>query len=399
VFVIREPTRAQVLQQRLIAIELREGSRMVDRLALIAELDALGATRELGFRSMTHWLTAECRIEPRTARDYVRVAHRLKEWPRVRDALGEGRISYSQCRALTRASLEEDEAELLKVAMSSTVVALERHVRALRTAPSADLQTAERADERRSFHSVWDEDGSLKYWGSLGPVDGAALKEIVDAGATRIHAPQDDCGSRVRRPSLSARRADALAEIARSGCPRVTVMLHADLASLAAAAGEQGGSILHLRDGPAIPPELARRLTCDAMVTVAGLNHGRTQRVVSPAQRRALEERDGRVCWMPGCDCTHELDAHHIRHWSQGGRTDLDELILLCPYHHRLLHEGGWYLTREGNRISVRNPAGQAVLERQRPRRVGTRRKRPRQRDRTARPGNGTPRDVRAHDT
>lgn len=342
---------------------------MAERLAMVAELDELGAAQELGFRSTAHWLAVECRLESRTARDYVRIGHRLQAWPHVRQALAEGRLTYSQCRALARASVEEDEHELLEIALKSTVVSLERHLMILRSAPSADPDIAERVHERRTVQWAWQKDGTVNLWGRLDPVDGAALIEAIDIGATRIHSGRDG-----PRPALGARRADALAEIAHSGCPKTTLMLHADLKSLA---DEPGGEILHLRDGPSIPADLARRLTCDAMVSVHGLNHGRTRRVVSAAQRRALEARDGRKCWMPGCDHTPDLDAHHILHWTHGGTSDLDNLVLLCPFHHRLLHEGGWHMTIRQGRVLVINPAGEIVHE-QRARTRTARGRRPR---------------------
>ncbi|MEA2167361.1 MAG: hypothetical protein QOF76_661 [Solirubrobacteraceae bacterium] len=331
---------------------------MVERMRLIAEFDRLGAAQELGFRSTQHWLTVECRIDPRTSRDYVQVAKRLEVWARVRQALGGGRLSYSQCRALSRAAIEEDEAALLEVALGCTVVALEAHVRQLRSAASADLATVVAARERRSLRWDWDQDGTLRLWGRLGPVEGAAIIEALETGAANIFSVRD-----LGRVPLGARRADALANMALQGCPRTTLMLHADLAALASASGERRGSILHLQDGPSIPSELARRLTCDAMITLDGLNHGRTQRLVTPALRRALEARDGRKCWMPGCDCTHGLAAHHIRHWTRGGRTDLENLLLLCPYHHRLFHEGSWHMSRRRGRIHIRNTTGKLVHE------------------------------------
>jgi hypothetical protein len=115
---------------------------------------------------------------------------------------------------------------------------------------------------------------------------------------------------------------------------------------------------LFLRDGPAIPSELARRLTCDAMVSL----DGRTTRVVSPAQRRALEARDGRICALPGCNRTHGLQAHHLRHWSRGGRTDLANLALFCHYHHRLFHDDGWTVRRErSGALIIKDPNGREL--------------------------------------
>ncbi|MEZ5567619.1 MAG: HNH endonuclease signature motif containing protein [Halioglobus sp.] len=68
---------------------------------------------------------------------------------------------------------------------------------------------------------------------------------------------------------------------------------------------------------------------------------GRRTRSIPPAIRRALQRRDG-GCRFPGCTARHHVDAHHIRHWADGGETRLDNLLLLCRHHHRLVHEGGY---------------------------------------------------------
>jgi hypothetical protein len=71
-------------------------------LAYVAEFDRRGAARARGFSSTAQWLAFECDMEGRTARDHVRVARRLDELPRVEEAFGLGRLSYSQVRALSR---------------------------------------------------------------------------------------------------------------------------------------------------------------------------------------------------------------------------------------------------------------------------------------------------------
>lgn len=83
----------------------------------------------------------------------------------------------------------------------------------------------------------------------------------------------------------------------------------------------------------------------------AVLNFGRTRRLVSPAQRRALAICDG-CCQYPSCTRGQALEAHHVRHWAAGGRTDLDNLILLCRFHHLAIHEDIAAVTgsRVGNR-------------------------------------------------
>jgi HNH endonuclease len=69
---------------------------------------------------------------------------------------------------------------------------------------------------------------------------------------------------------------------------------------------------------------------------------------VPAALRRALRSRDG-GCAFPGCPNQRWVDAHHIRHWAKGGRTALGNLVLLCRRHHRLVHEGGYRLQRDGD--------------------------------------------------
>ncbi|WP_203566449.1 HNH endonuclease [Aestuariimicrobium ganziense] len=81
------------------------------------------------------------------------------------------------------------------------------------------------------------------------------------------------------------------------------------------------------------------------------LTLGRTVRLATRAQRRALRVRDRNTCQFPGCTTSHHLDAHHLVPWSAGGATDLDNLILLCRRHHTFVHEGGVTITA-GNQPS-----------------------------------------------
>jgi hypothetical protein len=76
---------------------------------------------------------------------------------------------------------------------------------------------------------------------------------------------------------------------------------------------------------------------------------GRSRRTVPPALRRLLEARDDKTCCFPGCERRRHLQAHHRRHWAHGGETSLENLVLLCFHHHRLVHEGGY--TVEHDRV------------------------------------------------
>ena len=122
---------------------------------------------------------------------------------------------------------------------------------------------------------------------------------------------------------------------------RYQVMVHCDAATLAAE-GEPGRSDL---DGIRVSAETSRRMACDAAVVAmvhaedgSVLNVGRRTRTIPPHIRRALEERD-RGCRFPGCGCRF-TEAHHVKHWADGGETSLRNTVLLCRRHHRAVHEG-----------------------------------------------------------
>jgi hypothetical protein len=161
------------------------------------------------------------------------------------------------------------------------------------------------------------------------------------------------------RRTPTQRRADALIEIARlalrsgelpdtgGGRPRLTIVTAPRAVSPSADVlrGEVVGT------GTELTPSALLRLACDADIEVAipgdsgdALDLRRTRREPSPAQRRALVLRD-RGCVFPGCDRPPQwTEAHHLVYWSRGGNTDLDNLVLLCAFHHHLLHEGSWTL-------------------------------------------------------
>ncbi|MGE2738071.1 HNH endonuclease signature motif containing protein, partial [Mycolicibacterium vaccae] len=87
---------------------------------------------------------------------------------------------------------------------------------------------------------------------------------------------------------------------------------------------------------------------------------GRTTRTIGRRLRRALEHRD-RCCVVPGCGATRGLHAHHLTHWEHGGPTDLTNLVLICPYHHRAHHNGTLTLTGPADQLTVTDPDGDPI--------------------------------------
>jgi len=178
-------------------------------------------------------------------------------------------------------------------------------------------------------------------------------EEVKDVSAeTSAPAQANSLVVKVQRPSWGARRADALGRMAESFLQhgaealnpgeRQQIVVHVDLETLR----EGGAGRCELEDGPSLAAETVRRLGCDASVVSIveseqgePLNVGRKTRTIPPGIRRALNARD-RGCRFPGCTNTRYVDAHHVQHWVQGGETKLSNLVNLCKFHHRQVHEG-----------------------------------------------------------
>jgi hypothetical protein len=150
----------------------------------------------------------------------------------------------------------------------------------------------------------------------------------------------------------------------RAGGERYTVLVHLAHDT----AGGLSGDGIALEDGTRVCAETLRRIACDAgLVAIAEgpngqtLDVGRRRRTIPPAIRRALASRD-RGCRFPGCTNRLFVDAHHIDHWLHGGRTALDNLVLLCGQHHRLVHEEAFAIVKQPDgTVGFSDPRGRAV--------------------------------------
>lgn len=123
-------------------------------------------------------------------------------------------------------------------------------------------------------------------------------------------------------------------------------------------------------DGAIFSSDVMERLMCDARLQIVLQDHtgeplgvGRTSRSIPTWLDKQLRVRDPECCF-PGCHSTKFLQAHHVEWWTRGGATDLDNLLRLCPAHHRLFHGGGWRMEPdgEGHRVCIR-PDGKVVRE------------------------------------
>ena len=354
-------------------------------LLLVAELDRREGWREWGCKSCAHWLSYRCGIAPGAAREQIRVARRLAELPSVCEAFGRGELSYSKVRAISRVASEECESELLQLARHATAAQLERLTRAYRGVLETQTERVNEVHRSRYLTWEWDVDGSLCFRGRLAAEDGALLVRSLEAARDdlRVSAetPEADdqdvsaetCRGGVTDPHAPG-NADAIVSIAetalaagsyeRSSGGRYQVVVHIDSEVLTE---DDAEGACELEGGPALAPETARRLACDAaLVNIAERNGrplsvGRKTRSIPPSISRALRSRD-HCCQFPGCTQRRFVDAHHIHHWAHGGKTELSNLMLLCRHHHRLLHEGGYSVKRQaGRRPLFGRPDGRAI--------------------------------------
>ncbi len=327
------------------------GSAQLRMLDTVARCDRAQVWLQDGAGGVAEWLAARLGVSQWAARRWIVAAHALETLPRLRDALGSGSLGQDKVLELCRWATPETEAKLIAWARRVTVAGVRsRADRAL----GADREEVVEADRGRCLRHWWFDDGRrLGLEGWLDASDGAVVARALDRLAGRMPDIVDDDyipgHPSWAEESLDVRRADALvalasAAIARDPDPdRATVVVQAELGALVAG----GGGGCGLENGPVLHPETARRLLCDGRLQTV-VNHGgralgigRVSRTAPGWILRQLRHRD-RGCTFPGCELRWFLHAHHVRHWIEGGLTELDNLVLVCGRHHKLVHEHGW---------------------------------------------------------
>ena len=354
------------LEQSIVKLFASIHAATYQVLVQIREFDERAGWLQWGFENCAQWLHWRCDLSPNAARERVRMAHALKVLPETSSAFESGRLSYSKVRALVRVATPANEASLLDYALAHTAARVEERCRQMRnTLPDATL-AAERAHERRSVRMWRDaERGTMTLTIELPMETGELVCQALDK-AVETEAP---VGPEFESVSWSQSQADAVVSMAKcylsatgdsgkaSAADSYQVVVHVDEASLRGVESRAD-----------LPVESVKRLTCDGslvtMVTGAQgepLNVGRKQRTVPTSLRRALWARD-EGCSFPGCTHRRFVDAHHVRHWCDGGETSLDNTLLLCSSHHRLVHEGRYEIQKDHRgEWFFRRPDGRGV--------------------------------------
>ncbi|HEU0192277.1 MAG TPA: HNH endonuclease signature motif containing protein [Mycobacterium sp.] len=338
--------------------------RIVEIVAEVERDELWGATGARSIPALVAWKTG---VSPGNAHTIATVAHRLSEFPRCAQGMAEGRLSLDQVGVIAKRAAEGSDQHYAAFAACATVTQLRT---AVKLEPRPDPGPT--PEPEPSITKVTDEQFSC--WRiKLGHLDAAKFdaalashRDALIAGWRHDHDNGEDAGpgsDDVPPFPTTVQAFMRLVEMgwdaevaARPHGQHTTVVAHFDVEARAAQ--------LHL--GPLLTEAERRYLTCDATWEVwferAGepIGAGRTTRQISRRLRRALEHRD-RGCVVPGCGATRGLHAHHVRHWEDGGETELANLVLVCPHHHRLHHRGLITITGPAADLTVTDSTGRPL--------------------------------------
>jgi len=411
-------------RSRELAAQIRDRAAQIStllhqQLTDIAEFDRAEAWRGDGAGSMTVWVTDQCGVSASTARQWVRAAKDLAELPDLSDSLASGEMSLDKVAPLAEVATPETEAEIRSAAVHWTVKQARDLAEWHKATEEALKDSAEREFEHRTLRfndarrTMWvgftrDEyalaksalvgrvsaddvrarDGKAN--GAYVPYDqrlydilielfrGAAEGGLGDpgrsdaadgagcaGGADGAGGDGADGAGGAGGDGDGASAGEDMRAQSRSRAMRPRVILHVPLSLLM---GIDSG-VAELEGVGPVAAEVARRLACDARVTLSVegpdgsiLDQGRARRDPTMAQRIEIARRD-KGCRVPGCPYCEFTDVHHMRHWARGGLTNLDNLITLCGRHHNAVHELGWSMRGSANgEVTFVTPTGQAMI-------------------------------------
>lgn len=344
-------------------------ARIVEIVAEVDREELWGAT---GARSVAALVAWKMGASSANARAITAVARRIDEFPRCVGQLREGRLSLDQVSVIASRAGEGSDEHYAQLAQCATVSQLRT---AVSLEPRPDGVDPDGVDPDApvpvpgSITRTSDE--RFACWRIKLPHDQAATFEAAlashrDALITAWKKDRSDDGPAPETAPPLPGTVEAFLSLVEAGWDaeanrrphghRTTVVVHLDV--------EKGAGSLHL--GPLLTDDEHRYLSCDATCQVWFERHGevigagRSTRLISRRLRRALEHRH-RACAVPGCGATRGLHAHHIRHWQDGGLTELGNLVLVCPYHHRLHHRGGISITGSATDLVVTDHSGRRL--------------------------------------
>lgn len=318
------------LEQELISLEAGVGRLRAMQVARLQEIDRRQIPLADGCRSLNEWVSSRLDVTPETAADLSRLARSAH--PAVTESMDSGDITFDRAATLTRLDINPNPDQFTHLDLPG----LKRFVAHHRRMTPIDER---RAAEGRylTIQPNLDESG-WKLWGSLPGYDGRIVEQALMRRADSFPNDPTPMGT-------GQRRADALVSVCqdsidgiesgRSSEPLLSVFVDAELA---APTGGQSG--VAIAAGPRVGPSTIERILCSGSVEVIAAETaqrvGRQTRIIPPRLRRWVLHRDG-GCVVDGCTSRYRLQPHHITPWSEGGRTEPDNLATLCWFHHHVV--------------------------------------------------------------
>jgi len=329
-----------------VEIHGRLNSVMCDLFDLVLELNTDEALLANAMTDAVSWLRFDLGIAPKTARAWVRAARALPDLPEIAAAFRAGSVSLDELLILCRFATPDNESDLLPLTREVPVDELAAEIRA-----SLEFPKQDRSKPEGPLLRMWWDDLSLQLRGSIPGSDGVLVENaLLRLGAK---APLDPVTGLFRDPD--ERYAEAVIQMASESVAedrdhdRATVVLHLGIDQLS-----DSNETVKV-GGRGISRHELLRLTCDGRLQPAiddakgfTVGVGRVSRQIPAWLRRLMVERDG-GCRFPGCLRTRWTHGHHMTHWAEGGPTNLDNLITLCGFHHRLIHRQAWVLNGNPN--------------------------------------------------
>jgi hypothetical protein len=331
---------------------------------IVAEMDRDELCGITGARSVAALVAWKLGLTSANAHTISTVARRLEAFPRCAQGMVEGRLSLDQVGVVAARAGEGSDEHYAQLARVATV-------NQLRTAVKLEPRPVPEAGPQPQPSITKTSDEEFSCWRIRLPHPDAAKFDAALASnrdaliAEWKHDRANGHGIAENAPPLPG-TLEAFMRLVEAGWDaeaarrphgqHTTVVVHLDVAQRAAA--------LHL--GPLLTDAERRYLTCDATCEVwferdgEVIGAGRATRQINRRLRRALEHRQP-TCAVPGCGATRGLHAHHIRHWEDGGPTELANLVLLCPYHHRLHPRGVITITGGAVDLTVTDSCGRPL--------------------------------------
>lgn len=336
-----------LLEQIVVDAEREIARQRARQILALDGLDRAQVATADGAKNLSEWTARRLDIGLDTARTLVRTMRRTQDRRALRESLIEADATFDRVEAVSRIATDVGLMDHLDIG----AIRREAGIRAEISA-AAEMKTAE--DRFLVVQPSLDESW-WKLWGGLDGYSGAIVNKVLTETADQLPVLPD--GS---RGNSSWRKATALLEVCISDdAPPAQITVFVD-AGPAALTDARSGVVLE--SGPKVGASALEAILCDAIteVTVRAedgrfMEYGHKQRIVPPALKRAILDRDGNTCAGDGCDSRYRVEAHHIIPWSQGGRTDAENLVSLCWFHHHVVvHQRGFTVFRHPDHGRIR---------------------------------------------